>query len=185
MVHCVGFDCDNVNFLHRSLYGAGVWISTGNSVDNTGKLLLLLSSTYTASTPFMLLQRGGWGCARSWEWTQAGQMTPNDQRDIPYHMGSFQYIKLREGENEDVQRDGVCPPKSQFHRMEPCFPGVDWTSAHPWEAMNYNLFSLLVFMAFALLLKCLYLNPGVSSLLLIQFSPLSHHVVNERAAAGV
>ena len=30
-------------------------------------------------------QRAGWGCTRSWEGTQPGQLTPTAQRDIPYH----------------------------------------------------------------------------------------------------
>lgn len=33
---CAGFDCDRVNFLHRSWHGAMFWICTGNSVDNRG-----------------------------------------------------------------------------------------------------------------------------------------------------
>jgi len=60
------------------------------SVDNTGMFLLLLSSSYTASRPLLLLpplhQRVGWGYTRNWEGTQLRQLTPNDQRDIPYHM---------------------------------------------------------------------------------------------------
>lgn len=32
---CSGFDWDRVSFLHRSLYGAVVWICSENSVDNT------------------------------------------------------------------------------------------------------------------------------------------------------
>ena len=48
--------------------------------------MLLLSSTYTESRPFLLLtppcQSVGWGFTRSWEGTQLGQVTPTDQRDI-------------------------------------------------------------------------------------------------------
>ena len=38
-------------------------------------------------------QRVGWGCTRSWEGTQLGQLTPTDQRDIPYHMTSWSAYK--------------------------------------------------------------------------------------------
>ena len=42
------------------------------------------------SGPFLLLtpphQQVGWGCTRSWEGTQLGQLTPTAQRDIPDHM---------------------------------------------------------------------------------------------------
>ena len=59
--------------------------------------LLLLSSAYTQSRPFLLLtplhQQGGWRCTRSREGTQPGQLTPSDQRDIPYYMASCSAYK--------------------------------------------------------------------------------------------
>ena len=75
-------------FFHIGLYGTMFWICAEKSVDdNTGMFLLLLSCAYTESRPFPLLtpphQQVGWGCTRSWERTQLGQLTPNDQRDIP------------------------------------------------------------------------------------------------------
>ena len=88
------FGWDRVNFLHSSWYGAMFWICAENSVDNSGMFSLLLSSAYTASRPFLLLtpphQRVGWGCTRSWEGTQLGQLTPTDKRGIPCHMTSCQ-----------------------------------------------------------------------------------------------
>ncbi|KAK4815496.1 hypothetical protein QYF61_003054 [Mycteria americana] len=39
-------------------------------------------------------QRVGWECTRSWEGTWLGQLTPTDQRDIPYRMASRLTIKL-------------------------------------------------------------------------------------------
>ena len=87
---CTGWD--RVNFLHNNWYGAVFWICAENSVDNTGMFQLWLSRAYTVSRPFLLLtpphQPGGWGCPRSWEGTQPGQLTPTDQRDIPYRMTS-------------------------------------------------------------------------------------------------
>ena len=66
---------------------------------------LLLSSAYTESRPFLLLtpphQWAGWGCTRSWEGTQPGQLTPTDQRDIPHHMTyCAQHVKLEEEEGK-------------------------------------------------------------------------------------
>ena len=94
---CAGFDWGRVNFLRSSWYEAMFWICAENSVDNTGMFSLLLSSAYTESRPFLLLtaphQRGGWGCTRSWEGTQPGQLTPTDQRDIPYRMASCSAYK--------------------------------------------------------------------------------------------
>ena len=49
---CAGFGWDRVNFLHSSEYGAMVWICAENSVDNSGVVLLLLSSASTASKAF-------------------------------------------------------------------------------------------------------------------------------------
>jgi len=66
------------------------WICAENSVDNTGMFLLLLSSAYTESRPFLLLAPPckwvGWGCTKGWERTQQGQLTSAGQRDIPYHV---------------------------------------------------------------------------------------------------
>jgi len=63
------------------------WIYAGNNVDDTKMFSLLMSSTYTESRPFLLLtlphQQMCWGCTRSWDETQQGQLTPPDQRDIP------------------------------------------------------------------------------------------------------
>ena len=57
----------------------------------------MLSSAYTEPRPLLLLipphQPVGWGCTRSWEGTQLGQLTPTDQRDIPYHITSFSAYK--------------------------------------------------------------------------------------------
>jgi len=33
-------------------------------------------------------------CTRNWEGTQPGQLTPNDQRDVPYHMMSCSTYKV-------------------------------------------------------------------------------------------
>lgn len=49
------FGWDTVNFLHSSWYRAVVWIYTGNNVDNSGMLLLFLSTAYTGSRVFMPL----------------------------------------------------------------------------------------------------------------------------------
>ena len=94
---CAGFDWNRVNFFHSSYYGTMFWICAENSIDNTGVFSLLLSRAYTQSRPFLLLtpphQRAGWGCTRNWEGTQSGQLSPTDQRDIPYHMTSCSAYK--------------------------------------------------------------------------------------------
>lgn len=51
---CPGSDRDEVNFLHRSPYGAVVWICDQNSA-NTPVFWLLLSSTCTVSRSFLLV----------------------------------------------------------------------------------------------------------------------------------
>ncbi|XP_066841481.1 uncharacterized protein [Anser cygnoides] len=51
-----------------------------------------VSSVYTRPRTFRLLalscQRAGWGCSRSWEGTDPGQLTQTGQRGIPYHLTS-------------------------------------------------------------------------------------------------
>lgn len=48
---------------------------------------VLIKSAYTEPRSFLLLtsQWGVWVCTRSWEGSQLGQLTPSDQRAIPYH----------------------------------------------------------------------------------------------------
>jgi len=74
------------------------WTCTGNSVENPGMFQLLLRSAYTESRPFLFLRlpqrRAGWGCTRSWEGTQPGQLIAPDQRVIPCHMTSCSAMKL-------------------------------------------------------------------------------------------
>jgi len=75
------------------------WICAENSVDNTGMFWLLLSSAYIEPRPFLLLtppHQGDWGCTRSWEGTQLGQLTPTDQRDVLYRMTSCSAMKAVE-----------------------------------------------------------------------------------------
>jgi len=76
---------------------------------------LLLSSAYTESRPFvlltLLLQQVGWGCTRSWDGTQLGQLTPPDQRDIPYPMASCSAYKVWGRRRGDIRGDGVYLPK--------------------------------------------------------------------------
>jgi len=77
---CTGCDWNRVNFLHSSSYDAMFWICEQNSLDDTLILQLLLSSTCTASRPFLLLklpcQRIVWGRTRSRCGTQLGQLAP-------------------------------------------------------------------------------------------------------------
>jgi len=97
------------------------FICAENSVDNTGMFELLLSSAYTESRLFLLLtsphQRVGWGCTRNWEATQLGQLTPTDQRDVPYHMMSCSAYKAPALYEEEGRggvhnwSDDVCLPK--------------------------------------------------------------------------
>jgi len=85
------------------------WICDQNSVDNIGMFKILPSSSYTESRPFLLLtpphQQAGWGCTRGWEGTQLGQLTPKDQRDMPYNMMSCSIVKScgKKEERGDVQ----------------------------------------------------------------------------------
>ena len=157
---------------------AGKGLCAGNSVDNTGMFSLLLSSAYTESRPFLLLtaphQQGGWGCTKSWEDTQLGQLTPTDQRDTAYHMMSCSAYKAG-------RRQGG---RSEWWRLSSQVTIMRDGALLSWRWLNTCLlmgssewipcFALLVCTAFALLLSCLYLNPRVFSLLLFWFSPPSH-----------
>lgn len=87
-----GLAWGRVNFLHNGSYQVTFLICAEYRVNDMEIFLLLLNSACTEPRPFMLLvppyQWITWGCARSWEGTQTGQLTPNDHRDIPDHMVS-------------------------------------------------------------------------------------------------
>ena len=111
-------------------------------IDNTGMFLLLLSSAYTESRLFLLLTPPhkwvGWGCTRSWEGTQLGQLTPTDQRAIPYHMTSCSAYKA--GEEEGRGTFGVMVfvfPSHCYTWWSPAFLEMaEHLPAHGKEWMN-------------------------------------------------
>lgn len=82
-----------VSCLHSSWYGAAFWVSAGKSHGSTWLFLLFLSRACAELSSFLLPtpshQRGGWGCTRSWEQTQLGELTPSDPRDIPHQTVSM------------------------------------------------------------------------------------------------
>lgn len=85
------------------------WICDGSSADNPQVFQLLLSCADTASRPFLLFilpcQWGSWGWARIWERTQPGQLTPTDQRNIPYDVVLCSIINTG---TEEVCQDWHC-----------------------------------------------------------------------------
>ena len=142
------------------------------------KACLLLSSACTASRPFFLTpphQRVGWGCTRSWEGTQLGQLTPTDQKDVPYHMMSHSAIKT----GGRTKKGGMFRVMA-LRMMKPCFPGDGQMPACQWEVVTELLILLCLHVQLLLcLLNCLYLIPQVFSLLPSQFLPPSHWVREE------
>lgn len=65
-------------------------------------------------------QQIGWCCSRGWEGTELGELTPADQRDVPYWMSSYSAYKAGERRKEDM-----------FREMVFVFPGhyMWWSSA--------------------------------------------------------
>ena len=123
--------------------------------------LLLLSSAYTESRPFLLLtpphQRAGWGCTRSWEGTQLGQLTPTAQRDIPDHMTSCSAYKAggRRGKAGTIGAMAFVFPSHRYAWWSPAFLEVaEHLPANGKRRMNSLFcFALLVRVAFALPIK--------------------------------
>ena len=138
---------------------------------------LWLSSAYTESRPFLPLtpphQRVGSGSTRSWERTQLGQLTPTDQRDIPYHMTSCSVYKL-----QGAGRGAVIAAWELAG-----YQSVGGKQLHCASLALYVIITIIIILLLLLLLfyfilfqllNCSYLNPGVFSLLLFWFSPPSH-----------
>lgn len=97
-------------------------------------------------------QWGGCGCIKGWDGTQLRQVTPANQRDIPYCVASCPAIRAGgRGEGGDIQRGGVCPPKSLLCMMQPC-SSYRWlnTCLPIWCGERISCFTLLVYTAFPL-----------------------------------
>ena len=139
---------------------------------------LLLSSAYTEPRPLLFLtpahQPGGWGCTRSWEGAQMGQVTPTGQRDTPYHVASCSAYKA----GRRTCKGGA------FRIMAFVFPSncyVWWSSAFLamawWGMVNGFLVlpSLCVWLLLYLL-NCVYLmiNAWVFSHSPSRCTPTSH-----------
>lgn len=126
------------------------------------------------SKSFLLLtaphQRIGWGCTRTWEGSQMGQLIPIIQRDI--HLVSHDAMfsikswgKKKEG--RDIWSDAICPPRWPLHRAP--IPGDDWTIG---RSQWILCFALLAYVWVLLYLSnFLYFNLQVFSLLPFPFSP--------------
>lgn len=84
-------------FFHSSFYGVGLDLWP-NSTDNTPMFSLLLSTAHTASgpSPFLALPHQRMR-------VHPGQLTPPDQRDIPYHMTLWSAAKA-EGKKQREQK---------------------------------------------------------------------------------
>lgn len=74
----------------------------------------------SAPHPTSKQEDGGQGVGRR----QPEELSPTEPGDIPDHVASRSAYKAgKEGEREGIQSDGICPPKSTLHVMEPCCPG--------------------------------------------------------------
>ena len=122
----------------------------------------LLLSSQGFNFPTLPLQRVGWDCTRHWEGTQPGQLTPTDQRDIPYQVTLCSAIKAKRKEEEE----GALVITAFVFRSN-CY--AYWGPASQEVAGHHLLmgsresvfcFPLLPCVALAFsLLNCLYLDP--------------------------
>ena len=137
---------------------------------------LLLRSDYVVwrfdFEGFSPILQAVWG---NWEWTQPGQVTPSDQRDIPYHMTSCSASKAggKKKKRGNVCGNGVCLPKKTLHILRPSFPGKCLNVCLPMASSEeIPCFALLVPIALIHLLDCFYLDPWFFSF--CSFNSLPH-----------
>jgi len=111
-------------------------------------------------------QQVGWGCTRSWEGTQPGQLTPTDQRNIPYHKTSCSTYKAggRRRKWGDIGSYGIL--SSQVTTTSDGAM-LSWRWLNTYLEVVNELLVLLCLCAWLLLhlLDSLYLNPRVFLLL--------------------
>lgn len=102
---------------------AVVWIGDQKSVEDDRNVLaaagLCLHSI--KAFPFVMLpcKQGAWGCRKSWEGAQRGELTSADHRDVPYHTASCSACegggKKEEG---DVWNYSLRIPKQPLHTVK-------------------------------------------------------------------
>lgn len=105
----------------------------------------------------------GWGCTKTWEEIEVGQLTQTHPKDVPYHMASDWAIKLEELVGKLLLLG------ERLHRSD------HDEQLHSTTLVLYILQLLLllfVFLSFSVLLNCLCVNSCVSLSLLL-FSPPS------------
>lgn len=137
---------------------------------------MLLSSAYTKSRTFQLLmqpcQQGEWGCTRSCEGAQPGDLIPAVQRDVPYHgMASCSAYKA----GSSWPGGGGCSSGTAWASVSRC-----WTTAPCITCFVHFFIIITISPSFSALLNCgLFLKPWI---LLFFSDPLTHPTVGEVSA---
>lgn len=117
-------------------------------------------------------QRGDCGCTRFGRGHSCGSWPQVTQGLSPTMWHHAQQIKLKGRRRKgDVQSDGICLAKSLLHVRGPAPLRVAEQLLVHGKWWISSLFCLLMCVAFAHLLTCLYLNPWVFSLLPFLFFP--------------
>ena len=149
-LHYCTFGWVRVNVLHSSSQGAMFWTQGCFSYCWT---VITQHQAFSVSHPTPPASR--LGVHRSWDGTQTGQLTPTDQRDIPYHMTLCSAYKAR-----GKRRKGV---RSEWWRLSSQAAIMHDEALLSWKGLNICLpmessawilyFALLVRTAFALSIK--------------------------------
>lgn len=88
----------------------------GFSIYNTGMFFHMADQHSHKVKAFLLLTPPHWGCTRSWERTQPGQLSPADLRDIPDCITSCLVLQSWEKKEEgDIQSNSIFLPKLLLH----------------------------------------------------------------------
>lgn len=128
---------------------------------------------HTESQPFLLLtpthQPRGWGCTRSWERTQPGQLNPDDPRDIPEHVAPWPaYRAGGGGRREEVHSEWWCLFPQVTITCDAALPSWEWLNTCP--AMG----SSELIPCFALLTLTAFTSPVKLFISTYEFSEFSH-----------
>lgn len=150
-----------VNSHHGGWYGAMVWTCAETMLITQGYFDYCSAAIAHQgfSAPHTPWQKEGWGCTKSWEGTQPGQLSPTHDRDLLYYMTSYSANKAGERGRKDGTF-GVMPfPKSPLCVHEPCFPGNGWTTACPLKLVT----EFLVLLCFCVCLSVTHWSVSAST----------------------
>lgn len=165
-----------VNFHHGGWYGAMVWTCAETVLLTQGYFgycSAAIAHHQGFSAPHTPWQKEGWGCTKSWEGTQPGQLSPTHPEIYYIIWHHMQQIKLGEEGGRMAHLEWCHFPNHHRVCMSPAFLGRGELLPAHWKWWLNSLFYFASVCAFRLPIKVsLHLPTSFLSFILLILSPV-------------